>query len=97
MKKIFALFVVMSLAAIGCDDKKSTGGKPKDSTPTPTGASPTPRGDSTPTGVSTPTGISTPTKATSPSPTKEDPKKGDPKKDGGPDLEPKKKDKDGGN
>ena len=28
MKKIFALMVVACLAAIGCDDKKSTGGKP---------------------------------------------------------------------
>jgi hypothetical protein len=28
VKKILALLAVFSLAAIGCDDKKSTGGKP---------------------------------------------------------------------
>ena len=31
MKKLFALLAVVSLAAIGCDDKKSTG-KPTDAT-----------------------------------------------------------------
>ena len=35
MKKLFALLVVASLAAIGCDDKKSTGGKPDTTKTTP--------------------------------------------------------------
>ena len=56
MKKLFALMVVASLAAIGCDDKKST---PKGTTsPTPAKSDPTP--------VKPP--ITSPSLSTSPSP-----------------------------
>jgi hypothetical protein len=94
MKKLFALLVVASLTAIGCDDKKSTGGKPDTTKTTPKmGDMPT-KGPGVDTGKKADPPKADPPKADPPKadPPKADPPKVDPPK--GPTIPDPKKDKD---
>jgi hypothetical protein len=94
VKKLFALMMVAALAAVGCEDKKtSPPAKPSTSAPAPVPSTPKPEASTPKPEVSTPKPeASTPKPAPStPKPDVSTPKKGDKDKPDGPSVEPPKK------